>query len=325
MAQRRAYTTVLAPAVVAAALATGQVALAEATGATTLTSSFVAGGERVVDVQMTLVAYFCATAVVIATTALRGGRRLRRLRPVAAACGALVPIPLIVARADEYVGGLATDAVLAGAIVGAIAAFALAGTPNAAVGVGAHLALLWVAALAFLPWVDPTEVYAGLVQPRGTSAVGYHLPTMLPYAVVAIVLCGVLGAWFARRAEAAATASAATAGAATASAATAGAATAGAATAGAATAGAATAGGATAGTGAAKPSRWPAVRAAAAGPVLAVVLYPVVGMTLWNGQAAPVTAAVAVLGCGAAAVGASWGRRKPTAEQAGTRAGKPTT
>jgi len=295
MAQRRAYPTVLAPAVVAAALATGQVALAEATGATTLTSSFVAGGERLVDVQMTLVAYFCATAVVIATTALRGGRRLRRLRPVAAACGALVPIPLIVARADEYVGGLATDAVLAGAIVGAIAAFALAGTPNAAVGVGAHLALLWVAALAFLPWVDPTEVYAGLVQPRGTSAVGYHLPTMLPYAVVAIVLCGVLGAWFARRAEPAATA------------------------------GAATAGGATAGRGAAKPSRWPAVRAAAAGPVLAAVLYPVVGMTLWNGQAAPVTAAVAVLGSGAAAVGASWGRRKPTAEQAGTPAGKPTT
>jgi len=315
MAQRRAYPTVLAPAVVAAALATGQVALAEATGATTLTSSFVAGGERLVDVQMTLVAYFCATAVVIATTALRGGRRLRRLRPVAAACGALVPIPLIVARADEYVGGLATDAVLAGAIVGAIAAFALAGTPNAAVGVGAHLALLWVAALAFLPWVDPTEVYAGLVQPRGTSAVGYHLPTMLPYAVVAIVLCGVLGAWFARRAELAATASAATAGAATA----------GTATAGAATAGAATAGGATAGRGAAKPSRWPAVRAAAAGPVLAAVLYPVVGMTLWNGQAAPVTAAVAVLGSGAAAVGASWGRRKPTAEQAGTPTGKPTT
>jgi hypothetical protein len=111
---------------------------------------------------MTLVAYFCATAVVIAATALRSGnRRLRRLRPVAAACGALVPIPLIVVRADEYVGGLATDAVLAGAIVGAIAGFALAGTPNAAVGVGAHLALLWVAALAFLPWVDPTEVYAG--------------------------------------------------------------------------------------------------------------------------------------------------------------------
>jgi len=325
MAQRRAYPTVLAPAVVAAALATGQVALAEATGATTLTSSFVAGGERLVDVQMTLVAYFCATAVVIATTALRGGRRLRRLRPVAAACGALVPIPLIVARADEYVGGLATDAVLAGAIVGAIAAFALAGTPNAAVGVGAHLALLWVAALAFLPWVDPTEVYAGLVQPRGTSAVGYHLPTMLPYAVVAIVLCGVLGAWFARRAELAATASAATAGAATAGTATAGAATAGAATAGAATAGTATAGTATAGAAAAKPSRWPAVRAAAAGPVLAAVLYPVVGMTLWNGQAAPVTAAVAVLGSGAAAVGASWGRRKPTAEQAGTPTGKPTT
>jgi hypothetical protein len=58
--------------------------------------------------------------------------------------------------------------------------------------------------------------------------------------------------------------------------------------------------------------------------VLAAVLYPVVGMTQWNGQAAPVTAAVAVLGAGAAAVGASWGRREPTAGPAPTTAGKPT-
>jgi hypothetical protein len=46
MAQRRAYTAVLAPAVVAAVLATGQVALAETANATTLTSSFMAGAER---------------------------------------------------------------------------------------------------------------------------------------------------------------------------------------------------------------------------------------------------------------------------------------
>jgi hypothetical protein len=43
--------------------------------------------------------------------------------------------------------------------------------------------------------------------------------------------------------------------------------------------------------------------------VLAAVLYPVVGVDLWNGEAAPVASVVAVLAAVAAAVGASWGRR----------------
>jgi hypothetical protein len=266
MALRRAYTAVLAPAALAAAIATGQVALAEATGVTTLTDNFHAGGERVIDVQMALIAYFCASAVVVAVTALPPGRRLVRLRPVAAAVGALAPLPLVATRADEYIGGLGTDAVLAGAIVGAIAAFVLTGV-NTAIGVGAHLALLWVATFAFLPWVDPTVVYAGLVQPLGTTTLddlfggvlGYHLPTMLPYSLVAVLFTGLLGAWFARRGA----------------------------------------------------ERGPAIRAAVAAPVLAAVLYPVVGMDLWNGQAAPIAAGVALLGSVAAAVGASWGRGKP--------------
>jgi hypothetical protein len=263
---RRAYTVVLAPAAIAAAVAAGQVALAEATGVTTLTDTFWAGGERVVDVQMTLVAYFCATAVVIADTAVPSGQRLRRLRPVAAAVGALAALPLVAARANEYVGGLGTDAVIAGAVVGAIAAFALTRLRIAAMGVTAHLALLWLATLAFHPFVDPTVVYAGLVQPLGTSVLddllgdllGDHLPTLLPYALASIVLTGALAAWFARKGTA---------------------------------------------------SRGPAIRAAAAAPVLAAVLYPIVGVDLWNGEAAPVAAVVAVLGVLAAVVGASWGRR----------------
>jgi hypothetical protein len=269
---RRAYTVVLAPAAIAAAVATGQVALAEATGITTLSDNFWAGGERIVDVQMTLVAYFCATAVVIADTAVPSGQRLRRLRPVAAAVGALAVLPLVAARANEYVGGLGTDAVIAGAVVGAIAAFALTGLRIAAIAVAAHLALLWLATLAFLPFVDPTVVYAGLVQPLGTSVLddllgdllGYHLPTLLPYALASIVLTGALAAWFTRRAAA---------------------------------------------TPESAPPRGPAIRAAAAAPVLAAVLYPVVGVDLWNGEAAPVAAVVAVLGVVAAAAGASWGRR----------------
>src|SRR5215213_9948220 len=100
MPLRRAYTAVLAPAALAAALGAGQVALAEATGVTTLGEQFIAGEERTLDVQMTLVAYLCATAVVIAATVLPAkARRLRRLQPVAAAGGALAALPLVGARA----------------------------------------------------------------------------------------------------------------------------------------------------------------------------------------------------------------------------------
>jgi hypothetical protein len=258
---RNASTTVAAPLLVAGVLATAMVGLAELTGVTTLDESFEAGGERVVDVQMTLVAYLCATAVVIGTTAVPAGRRnLRRIPPVAAAAGALAPVPLVNGRANEYVGGLATDAVLAGAIVGGLAAFLLAPLGfRALVGLATHLAVLWVAALAFIGWTE-TVVYAGLVQPIGLTvlddllgdALDYHLPTLLPYALVAVAVTGALGYWFARRGAA----------------------------------------------------RGTAVMAAAAAPVLAAVLYPVVGTDLWNGTATLVAAAVAVAGTLAASAAA---------------------
>ena len=281
-ALRNASTAIIGPALLAGAIATGQVALAELTGATTLDQRFEAGGERLLDVQMTLVAYFCASAVAITVTAVPPTRRpLRRLTPVAAAAGALAPIPLVSVRANEYVGGLGTDAVLAGAIVGAIAAFALVNSDArtwAALGVAAHLALLWLVTFALLPWVDPTIVYAGLVQPLGTTTLddwlggtlGYHLPTLLPFAVAVVALTGLLGAWFARR-------------------------------------------GAT---------RAAAVIAAAAAPVLAAALYPLVGTDLWSGEAAPVAAVAALLGAVAAAIGATITRRRtrpePSAPSAGT-------
>jgi hypothetical protein len=129
-------------------------------------------------------------------------------------------------------------------------------------GVATHLVLLWLAAFAFIGWTE-TVVYAGLVQPIGTTALddllgdalGYHLPTLLPYALVAVGVTGALGYWFARR-------------------------------------------GAPRGT---------AVLAAVAAPALAAVLYPVVGTELWNGEAAPVAAGVAVVGAAAAAVAARRG------------------
>jgi hypothetical protein len=270
---RNASTAVLGPLAIAAVLATAMVGLAEATGVTTLTESFEAGGERVIDVQMTLVAYLCATAVVIATTVVPTRRRkLRRIPPVAAAVGALAPIPLVNARADEYVGGLASDAVLAGVIVGGIAAFLLAPiAAQALFGVSAHLVLLWLAALVSVASTE-TVVYAGLVQPIGTEtlddllgdALGYHVPTLLPYALAAVVVTAVLAFRFARRGA----------------------------------------------------SRGAAVLAAAAAPVLAAALYPVVGMDLWNADAAPVAAGTALVATLAAVVTAKAGGRATTSSEA---------
>jgi hypothetical protein len=266
---RNASTAVLGPLAIAAVLSLAMVGLAEATGVTTLTESFEAGGERVIDVQMTLVAYLCATAVVIATTALPTRRRkLRRIPPVAAAVGALAPIPLLNARADEYIGGLASDAVLAGVIVGGIAGFLLAPlATNALTGVATHVVLLWLAALISTATTD-TVVYAGLVHPATTTVLD-GLPTLLPYALASVVVTAALAFWFARR-------------------------------------------GATRGT---------AVVAAAAAPVLAAALYPIVGMDLWNAEAAPAAAAVAVIATVAAVVSASTGRRATTPSKATPRPG----
>lgn len=269
---RNTSTSVLGPLAIAAVLSTAMVGLAELTGVTTLDENFYAGGERVVDVQMTLVAYLCATSVAIATTAIpTRRRRLRRIPPVAAAVGALAPIPFVNARADEYVGGLASDAVLAGVILGGIAAFVLAPLGiRALTGVATHLILLWVAALISIATTE-TVVYSGLVQPIGTTtlddllgdALGYHLPTLLPYALVSVVVTAALAYRFAHRGS----------------------------------------------------SRGTAVLAAAAAPVLAAALYPAVGMDLWNADAAPVAAAVALVGALAAALVAKPGR---PAERAAT-------
>jgi hypothetical protein len=273
---RNASTAVLGPAAVAAILSTAMVSLAEFTGVTTLDESFEAGGERVIDVQMTLLAYLCATAAIVATTVVPTKRRLRRIPPVAAAVGALAPISLVNGRANEYIGGLASDAVLAGVIVGGVAAFVLAPLASRALaGIATHLVLLWLAALISTAATE-TVVYAGLVQPIGTTALddllgdalGYHLPTLLPYALVAVVVTAVLGHWFARRGS----------------------------------------------------GRAAAVVAAAAAPVLAAALYPVVGMDLWNAEAAPVAAGVAVIGALAAAVAAKpRGRATPPIPDTGSR------
>src|SRR5688572_20601421 len=82
-----------AAAVLAAGLALAQVALAEWTGLTTLTDSFMAGGEDYIGLQQSLVAWFCgmSTMIAVAAVAPRFGERrvLRRAVAVAAAVGSL--------------------------------------------------------------------------------------------------------------------------------------------------------------------------------------------------------------------------------------------
>jgi hypothetical protein len=105
------------------------------------------------------------------------------------------------------------SAVLIGILLGIVAASAVAVAPVVGKGLAAYVTLLWVAALVFTSLVSNTVVYAGLVQPLGLDFLdslgsslpdlpynlGYHLPTMLPVAVLILILAGALSGITARR------------------------------------------------------------------------------------------------------------------------------
>jgi hypothetical protein len=253
---RAAITSIAVAAGVGAVLAAAQVGLAEWTAITTLTDNFWAGGDRYVAQQMTLVAWFCATAATMATAVAARWfptrRALRRILPVAAAAGTLAALPILWARANDHIGGQATIAVQIGALAGAVAGMLAVNRPVLGLGVAAHSGLVWIIALlgTAASWTG-TVVYAGLVQLFDLAAIddrlgpylGYFVPTMLPFAVAVVILAGVLAGLLVRRGF----------------------------------------------------SRSDAVRAAAVGPVLATVLYPLVGLEMWNAEAAPVVAVTALV------------------------------
>jgi hypothetical protein len=259
----------VAAAGLAAVLALAQVALAELTGITTLTDSFMAGGERYVEQQVTLVAWFCAVSTVISATALARRfterRLLRRAIPAVAGLGTLAVVPLINARAFDYIGRDATRAAVLGAIVGAAAGLIGSGRRRVGLGVALHAALVWVAGglTSGLVW-DSTLVYAGMVQLYEFALLDEQLGDvasgMLPFAAAVVLGAGVFAGWLARR-------------------------------------------------GATRrdepPTRREAVLAAAAGPVLAVLMYPIGGLWMYNAEAAPVLALTALAALGTAMLGAT--------------------
>jgi Na+-transporting NADH:ubiquinone oxidoreductase subunit NqrE len=213
----RNTTAIIVAAVVGAVLGLLQVAVAELADITTLGADFGGGNDRVQGAQVTLVAWYCAMAVPLAV-AIAGARRglglkTRAVTVLAAAAGTLAAYPLAAEFSSDGMRHNVVSAVLIGILLGIVGASAVAVAPVVGKGLAAYVALLWVAALVFTSLVSNTVVYAGLVQPLGLDFLdslgsslpdlpynlGYHLPTMLPVAVVILILAGALSGITARR------------------------------------------------------------------------------------------------------------------------------
>lgn len=212
MAGMRTVGAGIVGVVAGAALAAGQVFLADRTGIADLGAAFEAGNERVEGVPVTMVAWFCAVAVVVALlTARDAGRFGRAFAAVTAAVGAAVAHPLVGILASEQIRAEAQRAVLVGAVLGLAVGLIAALTPTLALGVAVHAGLWWVFALVAV-FTTRTARYAGLVELLDLLAVrqalinvlpgdrilSYHLPYLLP-SIVLVVVAGVAVALVARR------------------------------------------------------------------------------------------------------------------------------
>jgi hypothetical protein len=217
MSAVRNTTAIIAAAAAGAVLGLVQVTAAELTDITTLGADFGGGDDRVQGVQVTLVAWYCAMAVPLAVV-IAGARRdlglkTRAVAVLAAAAGTLAAYPLVADFSSDGMRHNVVSAVLTGILLGIVGASAVAVAPVVGKGLAAYVTLLWAAALVSTSLVSNTVVYAGMVQPLGLDFLdswgsslpdlpynlGYHLPTMLPAAVVILILAGVSSGITARR------------------------------------------------------------------------------------------------------------------------------
>jgi hypothetical protein len=213
----RNTTAIIVAAAAGAVLGLVQVAAAELTDITTLGADFGGGNDRIQGAQVTLVAWYCAMAVPLAVAIASARRDLglktRAVAVLAAAAGTLAAYPLAAGFSSDGMRHNVVYAVLIGILLGIVGASAVAVAPAVGRGLAAYVTLLWVAALVFTSLVSNTVVYAGLVQPLGLDFLdslgsslpdlpynlSYHLPTMLPVAVVILILAGALSGITARR------------------------------------------------------------------------------------------------------------------------------
>jgi hypothetical protein len=225
MAVSRAGIGVVLAVAGGAALAVGQVVLADSVGVLELDGVFEAGNERVAGVPVTLVGWFLAMAVplavVAALAAVPGGQGLprgARMSTVpAAAVGALAGLPVVSSTGGGPTREAALSAGINGIALGIAVGCAVAILPAVGRGLVGYAALLWTAIVGFGLLVPRTVVYAGIVEPlgleplrelRGTlgrlgmpdlGPLDYHFVSVLPVALAVVVLSGVLGGWVVRR------------------------------------------------------------------------------------------------------------------------------
>ncbi|MBF9132581.1 hypothetical protein I0C86_27040 [Plantactinospora sp. S1510] len=225
MAFDRAGIGVVVAAAGGAALAVGQIVVADTVGVLELDGVFVAGNERVAGVPVTLVGWFLAMAVplavALALAAVPDGPGLARGTRLStvpgAAVGALAGLPVVSFLGAGATREAAMSAGINGIALGIAIGCAVAVLPAVGRGLAGYAALLWTAIVGFGLLVPRTVAYAGIVEPlgleplrelRGTlSRLGmpdlgpldYHYASVLPVALAVVVLSGMLGVRVVRR------------------------------------------------------------------------------------------------------------------------------
>jgi hypothetical protein len=266
-------------AVCAAVLALAQVALAEWTRITTLTDNFFAGGDRYVALQMSLVAWFCALSTVISTTSIAHWFGHRRILRRALPVAAAIGSLAVLPVITARTHDHISDNATRAAVLGAIAGAVAGLITSRNPRVG-----IGVAVHAAMVWIAG-GLTSGLVWNSTTVFAG--MVQFFELEALGDRLNDSIGDYAPTMLPFAA-AVVLVAGILAAWLARRGA------------------------------TRSEAVQAAAAGPVLAAIMYPLGGLEMQNAEAAPVVALTALVALGTATLGATVTRRREPA--AGRRA-----
>ncbi len=179
-----------------------QVGLAEVFGFTHLGGPTGGGDDRTFGVNYSLVRWFVAVAVIAGATLARAYGAPKGPAAGSGAVGGLVALPFVVALAGTDRAGFAVT-VLGGVALGAGCVYVCR---FAGAGVIAYTSSLWFLGVLTLAFAKPMQFYPGMVEALGLDRLDeaqrgayawtglpydiahYHLPAMVPCAVVMLTL-----------------------------------------------------------------------------------------------------------------------------------------
>jgi hypothetical protein len=179
-----------------------QVGLAEVFGFTHLGGPTGGGDDRTFGVNYSLLRWFVAVAVIAGATLARAYGASTGRATASGAVGGLVALPFVVALAGTDRAGFAVT-VLGGVVLGAGCVYACR---FVGVGVVAYASSLWFLGVLALAFAKPMQFHPGMVETLGLDRLDdaqrgaygwtglpydiahYHLPAMVPCAVIMLTL-----------------------------------------------------------------------------------------------------------------------------------------